>query len=398
MSNRKMMTHWNIHLLAIGVLMVMCACYLETARAADCAGHDAPADPADQLDLTDHAEKIDAMMAEAFAADAPGCVILVTKQGEIVLRKGYGLANIELGVAMQPEMLFRIGSITKTYTAAAILVLVEQGKLSLDDNIGDHLPNVPASWKGATIVKVLSHTAGVPNLFNADYYSLIEERAYDLLNLEVPIEDFLKLVSDKDLDFAPGSAFAYSNGGYYMLGRVIERLSGDSYQAFVEKNIVAPLGLRSTFYYDPLVIRPGRVTGYLDEGVEYINNPYEAFHGHVAYAAGGLEASVDDLARFDQALRDGKLVDPSLAGQMRVSRTAKLIHPNQQYGLGSWLRQWKGRRMEWHGGDIYGWSSTMVSLPDDGIFLALLTNNPHKSSRDLDVLAKKAAAVLIDEP
>jgi CubicO group peptidase (beta-lactamase class C family) len=233
---------------------------------------------------------------------------------------------------------------------------------------------------------------------NDAYYDLLATRAHDLLNDEVSVEDFLYLLHDKELEFTSGERFTYSNSGYFLLGQIVEATSGMAYPEFIGTAITTPLEMRSTTYLDPIGITPGRVRAYLDDEGGYINNPYMSLAASYTFASGALESSVDDLVRFAQALQSDELLPSESAGRMFESRTANLLPASRQYGLGSWIGQLKGRRMVWHGGDIYGFSGTMVSLPDDMIFVAILTNNPYFTSRDLDVLAHQAAAELFGDP
>lgn len=350
-------------------------------------------------DVTEaRAATIDSLMAQAFEPTAPGAAVVIVKDGETILRSGYGLADLELGIPVRPEMVFRAGSITKTFTALATLALAERGSLSLDGAVGEFLPEAPEACRNVTVEQLLSHTGGVPSLLNDAYYDLLATRAHDLLNNEVDVGDFLGLLHDRELDFTPGERFKYSNGGYYLLGRIIEVVSGMSYPEFIATTITIPLKLQSTTYLDPIEIVPGRVRAYLEDEGGYINNPYAFLAASCTYASGGLESSVDDLVRLTQALHSDGLLPIELTRRMFESRTSGLLPASRQYGLGLWVGELKRRRMVWHGGDVYAFSSTMVSLPDDGIHMAIMTSNPYKTSGDLDVLARQAVAMLLDDP
>jgi Beta-lactamase len=239
---------------------------------------------------------------------------------------------------------------------------------------------------------------GVSYLFDEAYYTLLAERAHDLLNDEVAVEDFLSLMKGRELDFVPGTSFRYSNGGYFLLGRIIEVVSGLTYPEFIASAITGPLEMHHTGYLDSIAIVPGRTRSYLDDEGGYINNPYAFLAANCTYAAGGLESTVEDLVRFAQALQSGELLTVESTGRMFETRTTDLLPASRQFGLGSWIGSLKHRRMVWHGGDVYGFSGTMVGWPDDGIYVAILTSNPYVSSADLDVLARQAAAILLGDP
>src|SRR5580704_5855973 len=182
---------------------------------------------------------IDDIMSKTYKPDHPGAAVIAVKDGKVVFRKGYGMANLELGVPIRPEMVFRLGSITKQFTTVAILMLAEQGKLSVTDEI--------------TIENLLTHTSGVKN-----YTSLPEW--LPLWRKDMTVTDLIALFKDKPLDFAPGEKWSYSNSGYILLGAIIEKVSGQKYEDFIEKRIFAPIGMTHSFYDHTDRLIPGRVS------------------------------------------------------------------------------------------------------------------------------------------
>jgi D-alanyl-D-alanine carboxypeptidase len=343
-------------------------------------------------------EDIDRMLAASFESNGLGAAVIVMKDDSVIYRRGYGLADLELRVAVRPEMVYRIGSETKSFTAVAVMILVERGALSLDDAVREHLPDLPVRFDSVSIRQLLSHTSGVPELFGEPYYDLMEERFFALVNDEVEVDEFLDLIVQRDFDFAPGSAFAYSNGGYYLLGRLIERASGTEYPRFLSEAIFEPLDLLSTRYYSNVDVIPGRVPGYLDDDTVVIRNPYASLSGSILYAAGGLLSSVDDLARLHLALHGGELLNAVNTEALFTPQTRDVLSGTTQYGLGFFIGRLKGRAIYWHGGDAYGFHASSYYLPAEQVYVAILSNNPRKTTRDLDPLAKRIAALVAGDP
>ena len=343
-------------------------------------------------------ENIDRILSASFDPHELGAAVIVAKDGSVILRKAYGLADLELGVPGRPDMVFRIGSETKSFTAVAVMILVERGVLSLDDAIREHISDLPVRFDSVSIRQLLSHTSGVPDLFDEPYYDLMEEKFFALVNDDVNIDEFLDLFTHRDLDFAPGSAFSYSNAGYYLLGRLIERASGMEYAQFLSQAIFQPLQLRSTRYYSNVDVIPGRVPGYLDDDTVVIRNPYSCLPGSILYAAGGLLSSVDDLARFHLGLHGGELLNPASTAALFTPETRGVLPGPTHYGLGFFIGRLKGKAIYWHGGDAYGFSASSFYLPDEQIFVAILSNNPRKTTRDLDPIAKRIAALVAGDP
>ncbi len=211
-------------------------------------------------------------------------------------------------------------------------------------------------------------------------------------------DEFLDLFIHLDFDFAPGSAFRYSNAGYYLLGRLIERTSGVTYSQFLSETIFEPLQLENTRYYSNVDVISGRVPGYLDDDSVFIRNPYSSLSGSILYAAGGLLSSVDDLARFHLGLHSGELLDPESTRALFTPETRGVLSGTTQYGLGIFIGRLKGRTTYWHGGDAYGFHTSSFYLPGQRVFVAILSNNPRKTTRVLDPMAKRIAAVVVGDP
>ncbi|HWO00066.1 MAG TPA: serine hydrolase [Blastocatellia bacterium] len=330
---------------------------------------------------------IDDLLQKAYKPGEPGASVIVVKDGKVVFRKGYGKANLELGVAAEPEMIFRLGSVTKQFTAVAILMLAEQGKLSIGDEITSYLPDYPTNGQKITIQNLLTHTSGIKS-----YTSLPEW--LQLWRKDMPLKELIDLFKDKPMDFAPGESWSYNNSGYVLLGAIIEKVSGQSYKDFVEKRIFAPLGMSHSFYDSTERVIAGRVSGYSKGKDGFVNCAYLSMTQ--PYAAGSLMSSVDDLALWDAALYTEKIVkQESLkrAWTPAVLNNGKPTH----YGYGWAMNSYEGHRIVMHGGGINGFSTDAIRLPDDRIFVAVLTNRD-TGEPSPDDIAFKIAAMMIGKP
>lgn len=284
--------------------------------------------------------------------------VLVTHHGQTLLAKGYGLANHEHDVANAPNTKFRLGSITKQFTAMAILLLQEQGRLSVDDPVSKHLPATPDAWEAITIHHLLSHTSGLPNFTSFPEYT-------KRWMLPSPPTETIQRFVDKPLEFAPGEQFSYSNSGYIVLGAIIEKVSGQSYAEFVGKNIFGPLGMNDSGYDTHDAILMHRAAGYQRDGEGIKNAPY--LDMTQPHAAGALYSTVEDLARWDEAITEGKLLSPAAREKMFT-----IVKGNYAYG---WqVTQRGGRQQTAHGGGINGFATYILRVPDEKLCVVVLSN------------------------
>ena len=330
-------------------------------------GDAAPLSAKERADLAAFAE---AELSRAYPGDAPGAAALVRFRGETVLRKGFGMANLDLGVAVTPEQVFEIGSVTKQFTAAAILRFAEQGKLALSDPIQKFLPDFPTGDATVTLEQLLHHTSGVPS------YTEMQEWL-PRWREDMTLDTLIALFRGKPLDFPPGTSWNYSNSGYVLLGAVIEKVSGRSYEEYVEKELFAPLGMKDTRYGHQEEVVRGRVTGYQKGADGYENAPYLSLTQ--PYAAGSLLSTVDDLALWSDALESGKVV--SIASRDRMFTPAILKGGDQdgvstRYGLGNGTGEIAGRPIHEHGGGIHGFVCDLLRAPQDDLLVVILSNNP----------------------
>lgn len=322
------------------------------------------------------AQSLDHIIAARFKPDLPGVAALVAKDGRPILRKAYGMANVELGVPVRPEHVFRIGSTTKLFTASAVMMLVDEGKLALDAPVGRYLPDAPPHWDKITIAHLLSHTSGIPNLSMDSGYWRTTAR------LDHTLEELVAPVRSRPLDFAPGTKFSYNNTGYNLLGMLIEKVSGDDYFAFLDRRIIRPLGLKHTREGTDKQLIPGLVTGYRTGPA-----PAWLLASSNLHAAGGLVSTVDDLAAFMLALQSGKLVSP--AGVKRMNTGVVLPDGRKTgYGLGTWVRELNGKKLVGHGGYIMNFYSQLEMDIDSGI-VAVTLHNGDRFGGDNEVLSKQ---------
>lgn len=328
------------------------------------------------------------VMKDAYPADKPGAAVIVVKDGKTLFRKAYGMANLELGVPLQPDMVFRLGSITKQFTAAAILMLAEEGKLSVQDRIEKHLPGYPTHGHTITIEHLLTHTSGIQSYTGMPGW--MNDRIMAPMKPQEIIDGFKK----EPMNFAPGERYAYNNSGYILLGAIIEKLSGKSYEAFVKERIFDPLGMTSSYYDNSEPIIKRRAAGYTGDAKEPRNARYLSMTQ--PYAAGSLASTVDDLARWDQALAAGKVLKPESLAQAWKPFVLKSGEPTT-YGYGWGPGKLRGRRSIAHGGGIFGFSTFAMSLPDDKVYVAVLCNSDSPAT-DPGFLARKLAALAAGDP
>jgi len=310
-------------------------------------------------------KKIDAVMSEVYQPGQPGAAIIVRKNGQTVIRKGYGLADLELQVPVEPDMVFRLGSITKQFTAVSILILAQEGRLGLQDEITKFLPDYPTQGRKITIEHLLTHTSGIQS-----YTDMAEW--LPLWRKDFSVKELVDLFKDKPMQFEPGESWAYNNSGYVLLGAIIDKVSGESYEQFVDGHIFKPLGMKSSCYGSTERVIPRRVPGYQMGKGGFVNAPYLSMTQ--PYAAGSLLSNVDDLAVWSEAVFSGKLVKKEWLDKAFTPYKLK-NGESSGYGFGWFAADFGGHRSIEHGGGINGFTSYEMTFPEDKIFLAILTNS-----------------------
>lgn len=318
-------------------------------------------------------------------ANEPGFTVIVRKGDQILLRGGYGQANLELAVPMQADSNMRLASLTKQFTAVAVLQLVQEGKITLQHKVGQVLPEYPAVGRDITIHQLLTHSSGIPNLSRMPEFK--ENKAKDA---ELP--DLLQLFSAKPLQFKPGSRFNYSNSNYVLLSAIIEKASGQTYADYLQQHIFQPLGMKDTMYDSATALINKRVSGYEQTATGFRNA--DAISMTRPRGAGALRSTVDDLNRWDQALYTNELVPQPLLQQSFV------MHPSNDgqplpYGYGWMMADLAGAVTHEHSGGIDGFSSYVIRVPSQKVYVAVLANT---GTFDSYTMAVKLAAMAIGQP
>lgn len=291
--------------------------------------------------------------------------VLLTREGKPVFVRSYGMANYELGVPNSADTVFRLASVTKQFTALAVMQLQEQGKLKVNDPICLYLSDCPASWQPITIRHLLNHTSGIPNFSSLpDWDEVLSRRDY------TPVEQ-IALFRDLPLKFTPGEKYDYSNSGYHLLGLIIEHVSKTGWGEYVRQRILAPLGMTHSGDDNTRVLIPNRASGYYSLGTTFINAPI--ISRTVGYAAGGLYSTVGDLLLWDRALVPGKLVS-------QASLDAMFTPAKNNYGFGWRIGERFGRREMDHSGSDNGFSTYIIRFPADNLTAIVLSNSDRASA------------------
>lgn len=340
------------------------------------------AQTADQKTMT---TRFDKLLSDQFKPGETGCAAIVAIKGNIVYRKAFGMANLELNVPMQPDMVFRIGSITKQFTSIAILQLMEQGKLSLQDEITKYIPDYPTQAYKITIENLLTHTSGIEG-----YTDVPEFEKYIMEDL-TPAEAINKF-KNLPMNFAPGTKWSYSNSGFFLLGYIIEKVSGKSYREYIEENLFKPAGMTSSLYGSDKKIIKKRAYGYEPDGDSVRNAGYISML--LPYSAGAIMSTVGDLYKWNRALISYRLVKKETLDKAWTEY--KLQNgKGTNYGYGWFLRQLQGSPTIEHGGGINGYLTNSIYLPKEDVFVAVFSNSTGKSP---DLVSQKMAAIAIGKP
>jgi len=323
--------------------------------------------------------RIDAIVeAPIKSGKVAGASVAVVKGNDTIVQKGYGFADLELDVPTPPRATYEIGSITKQFTAASILLLVEQGKLSLEDELSKFLPDYPTQGNRVTIRRLLNHTSGIKG-----YTELPEFREFSVL--KKPKEELVKIFSGKPFDFQPGEEMIYNNSAFFLLGLIIEKVSGKPYGDFVKEYLFDRVGMKDSYYCSEKAIHKNHAHGYDTERNTLV---LKAYLDHSwPYAAGSLCSNTSDLVTWNKALHGGKVLKPESYREMTspgvLSDGTKI-----RYGMGIGLSSIDGRKAISHGGGINGFLSESEYFPDDDLIIVVLLNTagpvgPRDLSRDI---------------
>lgn len=300
--------------------------------------------------------------------------VLVARNGQVIYSKGYGSADLEWDVPNSPGTKFRLGSVTKQFTAASILLLEERGKLSVSDPVKKYLPDAPAAWDKITIFHLLTHTSGIPNFTGFADYQKLEPFA-------ATSEQLVARFRDKPLDFEPGEKWQYSNSGYVLLGYLIEKITGESYEKFVRENIFTPLGMKDSGYDSNSEVIPHRASGYVPGKNGFENAGF--IHMSIPHGAGALYSTTEDLLKWEQGLFGGKLLKPESLQKMTTPFKSN-------YAFGLQVETTGGHKVIEHGGGIEGFNTELAYYPDDKLTVVVLGNVNGGAPGDI---ARKLAAI-----
>jgi len=344
--------------------------------------------PAGRAQMPAAASPYEKILSSAYKADQPGAAALVAKGDEIVFRGAAGMADLELGVPLAPDMVFEIGSITKQFTAAAIMLLSDEGKLAVSDPITRHLPSYPSYGQNVTVEHLLTHTSGIVS------YTGIPGYMFTRVRNDVTVQQLIDVFKDLPVEFAPGERYAYSNSGYILLGAIVEAASGMRYEDFVGKRFFEPLGMKTAYYGCSTCIIPRRASGYDGGPDRFTNQRYLSFTQ--PYAAGSLMMTVNDLHRWTRALFGGKVVSAASLKRMTTPYVLK-NGESTGYGYGLGITNIRGRRAIRHGGGIFGFATNALYLPEQDVFVAVFANSAG-GGIDPGMPASKLAALAVGDP
>jgi CubicO group peptidase (beta-lactamase class C family) len=312
--------------------------------------------------LQSYSTDADALVQTYVVANAFTGTVLVAKDGSVLFEKAYGLANREWDAPNTLDTKFRIGSMTKQFTAAAVLQLAEQGKLNIDDPVSKYYTDAPTSWSKITIRDLLTHTSGIPEITDLPDYSMFITQNTTPLGI-------INRIRDKPLEFQPGTRFKYDNTGYIVLGYVIEKVSDGTYADYIQQHIFKPLGMKNSGYDVADSIIMHRASGYEWRDGRWHNAPYISMT--VPFAAGGLYSTVGDLLTWDQALYSNKLLNEASLKEMFTPNKPNLSY----YGFGWEIMEDRGHRFIWHGGVVNDFHSMISRYPDERLTIILLSND-----------------------
>jgi CubicO group peptidase (beta-lactamase class C family) len=322
--------------------------------------------------VPDLATRIDTFINRLMKQGIFSGVVFVAKKGDVLFANAYGLADREHKTPNTLATRFQIASLTKQFTAVAILMLQAEGKLNVKDKVCAYIKPCPEAWAEVTIHQLLTHTAGMPQYFPDE-------------TRPITLENLLASFRDKPLEFAPGDHFEYSNSGYILLGAIIEQVSGQHYGDFLQARIFTPLGMADTGYN-----RPEGAIGYAGQAPAPLTNPT------VIFSAGGLSSTAEDLYRWSQALDGDTLLPADLRALMFTPYIDTDAPYKERYGYGWFISSQEGALRQEHGGGIHGYRSEIMRFPERGITIILLCNREEPS--DALLTAEPIAKWALAEP
>jgi D-alanyl-D-alanine carboxypeptidase len=312
----------------------------------------------------DLGERVDAMAQTTLSRPVAGISVAVARDGRVVLARGYGMANLEHAVPATPDTVFHIASISKNILSAVVLRLVDEGKLRLDDDVTNYVPEAPTHGEHVTLRHLLNHTSGISSFTSLP--TAADNERFDLTHKQV-----LELIQDRPPDFSPGTSWRYDNSAFYLAGMVVERVTKQEYGAYVREHVFQPLGMASTSLCDARMVVPHLASGYEVDHGQLVNAALISWK--LPFAAGAVCATATDLLKWEAALDDGRVVGPSSLALMRTPTTLA-DGTKIDYGLGTRLGLLDGHRVLGHTGSGGGFTTVLESFPDDHLTIVVLTN------------------------
>ena len=337
----------------------------------------------------DFQARADALLKQSYPAAGPGAAVIVTDDGRTVYAAGQGLADVAAGRPIAPDTVFRLGSITKQFSAAIMLQLAAEGKVSLDDKLSKFFPDYPLPGADATVAQLLNHTVGVQSYTSIPGW-MVEAKTSRAYSTEEMMAEFKDLPAPSK----PGETFAYNNSGYVLVGAVIEKVTGKPWHQAVEERIAGPLGLTTIRYGVREGETPRMAAGYTEREGKIV--PAQKIHMSVPHAAGALIGSVEDLAKWNAALHGGKVIPAAYYAQM-IAPTRLADGTTETYGFGIGNREIRSHKAIGHGGGIFGFSTDSIYLPEDDLFVAVFTNSDNPQT-DPGMVMMQIAAMAVGDP
>ena len=333
-------------------------------------------------------KSIDSLISRRLPAIAPGAVVLIARQDQLVYHKAFGIADLKTNTRVKKEMIFRLGSVGKQFTAVAILQLVEAGRLSLLDSVQKFIKDYPSYGATVTIENLLSHTSGIKNYFEIN---IADEDS--IINRYTP-KQVVDLFKNEPLLFVPGSRFQYSNSNYFLLGYIIEQVTGKNYKDYLQSNVLDKAELSSTHYIDPSRKDLQRATGYSRFNGKQEDAELESIN--LTYAAGGLEGTVSDLFKWHEALYNKEIISES---SLKKATTAFRLSDGSMsdYGYGWYLKKIDELQTVEHSGSTDGFQTDVIYLPQENIFVATVFNC-YEADMDWQVLSNDIVRTLAGKP
>jgi len=313
--------------------------------------------------LSLRADEVDDFVnAEMAKRQIPGLALTIIRSGQETKSAAYGFANLELKSPTKLETVFEIGSLTKQFTAACILLLAQDGKLSVDDKVSKYLAEIPPGWSNITLRHLLNHTSGIKNYTGVDGFEL---------RRHLTQQQFIKALAALPPDFAPGEQWKYCNSGYNLLGFIVENVSGKNYWTFLSERIFGPLGMSSATNRDPRLLVLNRADGYIQKNGAFFNRDSDLTD---VFSAGAIVMTIGDLAKWNASLNTEKILTAASKAQMWTS--GKLNNGEDcHYGFGWRLGPYQGHKNSGHSGSTSGFSASLQRFPDDNVTVILLCNS-----------------------